>query len=139
MSYILDTHYVLWSLFEPDRIDDDITAILGDENAEKLVSGISFWEISLKYSIGKLELVGTNPDEILDVVLESGLVVVPIAPELYASYYKLPKKDRHKDPFDRILIWQAIQNMSSVYQRDERISRLCVWRGVHVKVVGKKE
>lgn len=121
MKYILDTHYVLWSQFEPDRIDEDIAGILDDEEAEKLVSGISFWEISLKYSIGKLELMGTNPDEILDVALESGLVVVPVTPELYASYYKLPKKDRHTDPFDRILIWQAIQNDLTMITNDIRM------------------
>ena len=82
---------------------------------------ISLWEISLKYSIGKLELSGTNPDEIFESILESGLEVMPVETELFASYYKLQKKNRHKDPFDRLLIWQAIQNDLTVITDDSRM------------------
>ena len=82
---------------------------------------ISLWEISLKYSIGKLELSGTNPDEIFESILESGLEVMPVETELFASYYKLQKKNRHKDPFDRLLIWQAIQNDLTLITDDSRM------------------
>ena len=73
MSYLLDTHYILWSLFEPDRIGKKVKRILVDEEQTKYVSGISIWEISLKYSIGKLELIDTNPDEIIEKVCRSNL------------------------------------------------------------------
>ena len=122
MKYIIDTHYVLWTLFEPEKIDNDILAILKDVNITKLVSGISFWEISLKYSLGKLELFGTNPDEIYEKINESGFEIIPIENEVFTSYYKLPKKDTHKDPFDRILIWQAILNELTIITKDKKMA-----------------
>jgi PIN domain nuclease of toxin-antitoxin system len=57
MNYLLDTHYILWILFNPEIIKENIIAILEDENSVKYISGINLWEISLKYSLGKLELV----------------------------------------------------------------------------------
>jgi PIN domain nuclease of toxin-antitoxin system len=122
MRYVLDTHFVLWSLFEPEKIDADILAILKDENATKIVSGISFWEISFKFSLGKLELFGTNPDEIYEKIIDSGFEVISVENVLFASYYKLPNKDTHKDPFDRILIWQAIQNDLTLITKDRKMA-----------------
>jgi len=110
MKYLLDTHYVLWTLFEPTRIDVEIKKIFKDNNITKHVSGITIWEISLKYSIGKLELEGTNPYEIYEKIEESGFKLLQIENYLFSSYYKLSKKNDHKDPFDRMLIWQAITN-----------------------------
>ena len=121
MKYILDTHYILWSLFEPNRIDGEISKILEDESSTKLVSGISFWEISLKFSMGKLELFGTNPDEIVEKTIESGIEAIAVDNGLFTSYYKLPTKNNHKDPFDRILIWQAIQNDLTLITNDGKI------------------
>jgi len=123
MKYLIDTHYILWSLFEPDKIDNTIVSIFKDENIIKYVSGISFWEISLKYSLGKLELFGTNPDEIFDKIKESGFKVIPVDNEIFTSYYKLPKKDNHKDPFDRVLIWQSILNGLILITKDTKIEQ----------------
>ena len=121
MSYILDTHFVLWTLFEPGKIDKDILAILENEDITKLVSAISLWEISLKYSLGKLELFNTNPDEVCQKIVDSGFEILSVEDEIFASYYKLPKKERHKDPFDRLLIWQSIQHDLTVITKDDRM------------------
>lgn len=110
MNYLLDTHYILWTLFEPNKIKNKILQIFKNADSSKLVSGISLWEISLKYSLGKLELSGTNPDEIYQKITESGFDIIPIENTILSSYYKLPKKRDHKDPIDRLLIWQAINN-----------------------------
>ena len=121
MSYILDTHFVLWTLFEPGKIDKDILAILENEDITKLVSAISLWEISLKYSLGKLELFNTNPDEVCQKIVDSGFEIFSVEDEIFASQYKLPKKERHKDPFDRLLIWQSIQHHLTVITKDDRM------------------
>jgi len=84
MNYLLDTHYVLWTLFEPKLLDAQV----------KYVSGISLWEISLKFSLGKLDFESTNPDE-----------------------------DDHRDPFDRMLIWQAIHNDFVVITKDNKFTQ----------------
>ena len=121
MNYLLDTHYVLWTLFEPTKINKKIKLILEDENDQKFVSGISLWEISLKFSLGKLELEGTNPDEILEKIKESGFTLLEVENTVLASYYKLPKKENHRDPFDRMLIWQAIANDFMFVTSDSKI------------------
>jgi len=121
VKYVLDTHYVLWTLFEPERIDPSILAILNDETLVKCVSGISLWEIPLKYSLGKLELIGTNPSEIVEKIEESGFEIIPIENHVFASYYQLPKKKNHKDPFDRLLVWQTIQTGMVLLTKDRRM------------------
>lgn len=122
MRCVLDTHYVLWTLFEPQRIGEEILTVLQHDSTTKYVSGISFWEISLKYSLGKLELFGTNPDEIYEKALESGLEILSVDGKLFASYYKLPKKDDHKNPFDKLLIRQAIDRDLTIVTDDEKMS-----------------
>jgi len=123
MNYLIDTHYILWSLFEPKLINSKIKSIFEDENATKFVSGISLWEISLKYSLGKLILEETNPDEIIENIIRSGFEIISIDNYLFASYYKLPKKESHKDPFDRMLIWQSITNDLTLITNDSYVSQ----------------
>jgi PIN domain nuclease of toxin-antitoxin system len=121
MNYLLDTHYILWILFNPEIIKENIIAILEDENSVKYISGINLWEISLKYSLGKLELEDTNPDEIFEALNNSGFELLEVNNQLYSSYYKLPKKVNHKDPFDRMLIWQAINHDFTLISNDQKI------------------
>ena len=123
MNYILDTHYVLWTLFEPEKISDNIIKILEDDDHKKYVSSITFWEISLKYSIGKLEFEETNPNEIYEKIIESGFDILEINSQLFTSYFQLPKKEEHKDPFDRILIWQTINEDFTLITKDKMISQ----------------
>ncbi len=123
MIYLLDTHYILWSLFEPDRISETVRLILANDSDSKFISGVNLWEISLKYSLGKLELGGTNPRELFDKLLEAGFEVVDMENRLLATYYQLSKKDNHRDPFDRLLIWQAISNGYTLITQDKKIEQ----------------
>ena len=123
MIYLLDTHYVLWSLFEPDKIVGPVRQILENDMDTKLISGVNLWEISLKYSLGKLELGGTDPGEIFDTLLEAGFEIAELESRLLATYDQLPKKDDHQDPFDRLLIWQAISNDYTLITQDRKIEQ----------------
>ncbi len=123
MNYLIDTHYVLWALFEPEKIPAKIVKIFKNEEDEKYVSGISLWEISLKYSIGKLELYGTNPKGIYDSILEAGFKVLDLKNIDAATFFRLPLQEDHKDPFDRLLIWQAIQNNLIFLTKDKKIEQ----------------
>lgn len=123
MIYLLDTHYVLWSLFKPDEIAEPVRQILENDTDTKLISGINLWEISLKYSLGKLELGGTEPSEILDRLLESGFGVAELESRLLATYHRLPHKNDHRDPFDRLLIWQAITQDYTLITHDRAIDQ----------------
>ncbi|HEB31803.1 MAG TPA: type II toxin-antitoxin system VapC family toxin [Spirochaetes bacterium] len=133
MKYLLDTHYVLWTLFEPTRIAGEIKKIFEDNTITKYVSGITLWEISLKYSIGKLKLVGTNPYEIYKKIEESGFKLLQLENRLISSYYKLSKKENHKNPFDRMLIWQAITNDFILITNDKQIKQY-IENGLKIKL-----
>ena len=121
MIYLLDTHHVLWSLFEPDKITEPVRQILENDTDPKLISGVNLWEISLKYSLGKLELGGTDPGEVLDTLLIAGFGVAELESRLLATYHQLPRRDDHRDPFDRLLIWQAISNDYTLITQDRKI------------------
>ena len=123
MIYLLDTHYILWSLFEPDKIAWPIRQILENDTDTKLISGVNLWEISLKYSLGKLELGSTNPSEVFDTLLESGFEVAELESRLLATYHQLPRRDNHRDPFDRLLIWQAISSNYTLISHDRKIEQ----------------
>ena len=119
MSYLLDTHTFLWVLFDDDKLSDKAKDILIDSDRKIYVSLITYWEISLKYSIGKLELRGIRPDELPQKAGEIGLISLDILQEDMASFYKLPKT-AHKDPFDRMIIWQAIRRNFILISKDKK-------------------
>lgn len=121
--YLLDTHYVLWSLFEPDNIKEPIRQILENDQDTKFVSSINLWEISLKYSLGKLDLGDANPSDLFDVLLDAGFEIAEPQARLFATYFQLPKKEDHRDPFDRLLIWQAISNGYTLLTQDRKIAQ----------------
>ena len=133
MKYLLDTHYILWTLFQPEMIKDAIKEILENDKDIKIVSTLSLWEISLKYSLGKLELKDTNPTEIHEKIIDSGFEISSIEDELFSSCYKLPRKEDHKDPFDRMLIWQAISKNYTLITKDRKIEQY-IKDGLKIKI-----
>ncbi len=108
MNILIDTHILLWALLEPHKLNPSYQKALEEKNNEILVSAVSLWEISLKYSLGKLELKGIVPDDLPQIIEKSGFDTIVLNEEDVSSFYRLPRLE-HQDPFDRMLIWQAIQ------------------------------
>jgi PIN domain nuclease of toxin-antitoxin system len=79
--------------------------ILKDSSNEIHISSISFWEISLKFSFGKLSLDGCTPDELPSLATQMGLEIIDATADELSSIHKLP--NIHKYPFDRLIIHQA--------------------------------
>lgn len=117
MKYLLDTHAFLWSLFTPEKLSRAASQTIISRDNDITVSVITFWEISLKYSIGKIELSGVKPDELPDFADKAGFEIVQVNPYEAATFYNLPRLS-HKDPFDRLLIWQAIQRKIILISKD---------------------
>lgn len=109
MKYLLDTHYLLWSIANSSKIPKSAKDIIVDQHNQILVSTISFWEISLKFSIGKLNLKGFLPEDIPELCLKMNFEILNILAQECSSYHQLVP-NYHKDPFDKMLIWQAISN-----------------------------
>lgn len=110
MRYLLDTQLVLWALFEPERIPSRILDVFTDRAAIKFVSRVSLWDISFKYSLGKIILNGLSPDLIQAKIEETGCQLHSIENVELSTFFQLPQEENHRDPFDRLLIWQSILN-----------------------------
>lgn len=107
MNYLVDTHIFLWSVIAPKKLPRKISRILNDPESTKFISVISFWEISLKFSLNKINLVGISPDQLPDIAKKANFDILDLDVKTASSYHKLPKL-KNKDPFDRMLAWQAI-------------------------------
>lgn len=121
MAWLLDTHALLWTLFEPGKLGKRTRSILKEPENEVLVSPVSYWEISLKYGLGKLELPDTDPSEIPAAARQLGLAEAPLAFEILSTFHRLPYAPDHRDPFDRLLIWQGICGKHTLLSRDRAI------------------
>ena len=118
MIYLLDTHTLLWTLFEDEKLSAKAREAISDAENEIYVSVISYWEISLKYALGKLELEGITPDELPEKSKEIDIETMELSEEDVITFYKLPRL-KHKDPFDRLIIWQAIRRDLPLISKDK--------------------
>ncbi|WP_309743291.1 MULTISPECIES: type II toxin-antitoxin system VapC family toxin [unclassified Chamaesiphon] len=104
MRQLLDTHTFLWFVMGNPRITAKLRAQIEDN--ENLVSTVSIWEIAIKYGIGKLNLEIPFDDFIDRQIIPNGLQILDIKLEHLKLVSALPL--HHRDPFDRLLIAQAI-------------------------------
>lgn len=121
MKYLLDTHVLLWSLLATRELSNKVKQVFTDPETIKYVSVISFWEISLKFALGKIALRGVLPEQFPEVVEKTGFEILSLNPKTAASFYKL-RKFKNKDPFDRMLAWQAIREDCVLVTRDKDFS-----------------
>lgn len=121
MKYLIDTHIFLWSLFSPERISLQSAKIIRESSNRIFVSTITFWEIALKFSLSKLELEGITPDALPEIANKMRFELLNLSAEDAASFYHLPRIT-HKDPFDRMLIWQAIREKLVLISKDNKIA-----------------
>lgn len=121
MNALLDTHCFLWAAIEPGRLSARARRAITDPANRVFVSTVSLWEVSLKFSIGKLELTGCVPEDLVPVARDMGLLLVAPSPEESAGFHHLPKL-LHKDPFDRMLVWQCLKNQWTFVTRDQAMS-----------------
>ena len=115
MRLLLDTHIVLWEL-EGSRTVQQAAREAIEHAAELLFSVVSFAEIGVKASIGKLSV----PHDIHDHVIQSGLRVLGLAPDHGLAVADLPL--HHRDPFDRLLIAQARAEHLTIVSADQRFA-----------------
>ena len=115
MRLLLDTHLLLWALAEPDRLDATTKAVLEDASNEVLFSAASVWEIAIKAGLGRSDF-AFDPRQISRAALDTGFVELPVRSEAAALVSKL--QPHHRDPFDRLLIAQAMNEPVRFYTAD---------------------
>lgn len=121
-AYLLDTHTFLWAIFESNCLSRTVHSILADRENVIHVSSVTFWEISLKFSLKKLDLGTYLPEQCVFLAKQIGFITLAIEPEEAANFYRLPKM-AHKDPFDRMLIWQAISKNLILLSKDVKFEQ----------------
>lgn len=102
MRIMLDTHVYLWWLQDSPKLSVQAREIIMSAT-EVYVSSASIWEAAIKSSIGKLDV---NIDTLVDEIAKNGFQVLDITPKHAARIMQLP--DIHRDPFDRMLLAQAL-------------------------------
>lgn len=120
MNYLIDTHVFLWSLFNSNKLSKTASKIIIDTDNDIYVSLISFWEITLKFNLGKILLKKVAPEDLPKYAIKMGFEILNPTPEEVSSFYKLPK-DKHKDPFDRLIIWQCICSNFTLISKDAEL------------------
>jgi len=118
MNYLLDTHTLIWFLNGDKRISKTAQSLIENTNNKIFVSIGSLWEIAIKVSLKKLEFDGTIP-EIIDLVEQNSFELVPISQAHIAELEGLPFV--HRDPFDRMLVVQAMVENLTIVTKDENI------------------
>ncbi|WP_138483765.1 type II toxin-antitoxin system VapC family toxin [Dyadobacter bucti] len=116
MRYIIDTHTFLWFNEGSDQLSKLSRKIIEDQNNEIFVSIASLWEISIKTALKKLEISGSY-ESVLDDLVQANIEILPIN-FLHTVYqHKLPLY--HKDPFDRIIVSQALGEKLDLLSGDQ--------------------
>ena len=115
MSYLLDTHILLWWVEDDPRVRADTRAKIADPSHEVVVSVASLWEAAIKRAVGKLRFETTT---LLD-LSRGGMRVLPVTAEHALGAGDLPR--HHDDPFDRMLVAQALAEGLTLISRDARL------------------
>jgi PIN domain nuclease of toxin-antitoxin system len=118
---LLDTHVLLWAATAPELLRSEAREAIEDGSNEVLVSAVSAWEIAIKQSLGKLELAAPAETWLPRVIAGSGFVAADVSLRAALATRALPW--HHRDPFDRLLIAQAIEDGCTLATRDEVFRR----------------
>ncbi|AFY54702.1 hypothetical protein Riv7116_2175 [Rivularia sp. PCC 7116] len=117
MNILLDTHVFIWSTGNPQRLSQKVTDLLTDTSNTWMLSIASVWEMQIKLQLGKLNLNSKLPDLIENQQRVNNLQILPV--ELTHIYALNNLPSHHKDPFDRLLIVQAIVEQIQLASIDE--------------------
>jgi PIN domain nuclease of toxin-antitoxin system len=105
MKLLLDTHLLLWAAGDPDRLSLDARSLIEAQENVLLFSAASLWEIAIKSSFGRSDF-QADARLVRRGLLDNGYVELPVSGEHAVAVEGLP--DIHKDPFDRMLVAQAM-------------------------------
>ena len=122
MKYLLDTHTLLWTIGESDKLSESAKKVIKNQSNDIYVSAVNLWEIAIKCRIGKLDLNGLKLEELINVIEKMEIELISLSPEESISYGQL-EESSHKDPFDRMLIWQSIQRKMIIISKDHEFSK----------------
>ncbi len=121
MKLLLDTCTFLWIITDAPDLSDRAASLFMDPAHDVFLSSVSVWELSVKYSLGRMPLPDT-PERFFPVQREQhGIAALPLEEPAVLHLHKLPSL--HRDPFDRMLICQAIEHECVLLTPDSLITQ----------------
>jgi len=118
VNVLLDTHTLLWLVSTPSDVDASALAVISDPNTNVWVTAASAWEISIKTRLGRLD-----GEAFLsawaDIIADMSITELPIESPDAILAGRLPWE--HKDPFDRVIVAQALRRNLTIATRDSKI------------------
>jgi PIN domain nuclease of toxin-antitoxin system len=122
MRLLIDTHVFIWALTDPKKLSAVARAAITSVENELHVSAVSFWEIAIKLRSGRLAPIGHEPYSLVEAAESMGFIPIELTPVEAATQGNLTE-DTHFDPFDRMLIWQAIERSLTLVSGDRKFER----------------
>jgi PIN domain nuclease of toxin-antitoxin system len=123
---LIDSHALLWAYWDDPLLSANAVRLLCDPLNEMLVNPASHWEIAVKMMKGKLTLREPFLDFVQHAIIDNGFKILPIEPKHTAIVAVLPP--HHKDPFDRMLVAQALAEGISILSADAALDAYGVQR-----------
>lgn len=120
MKLLLDTHLLLWAAGAPERLSDTARTLLTEPTNELFFSAASLWEVAIKRGLGRSDF-QVDPRVLRRNLLDNGYQELPVASEHAVSIANLPPL--HKDPFDRLLVAQAMVEGITLLTSDAQLAQ----------------
>jgi len=123
MRLLIDTHAILWFQSSDTNLSNQAKSLIINEENTCFISIISLWEIAIKISLNKLTI-GMNLDEFHEYLLMNNFEILNLKFSHIQSLHSLP--GHHKDPFDRLLIAQAVSEGLTIISADQHFAAYSV-------------
>ncbi len=118
MRILLDSNVLLWMLSDRGRLTPRTLQLVEDERNELFVSRTSIWEISAKVAAGRLAMPGSTIQSLIDEIGKANVIILELENRYIVRTETLPY--HHSDPFDRILIAQALEEDLTILSSDSK-------------------
>jgi PIN domain nuclease of toxin-antitoxin system len=120
LNLLLDTHVALWAITDNPKLPKKARELIESPKSSVWISAATIWEIAIKHSLGRGDM-PVSSQEALRYFRDSGYGFLPVEPEHAAAVENLPA--HHADPFDRILVAQALVEPMRLITRDAIVAR----------------
>ncbi|HTY50523.1 MAG TPA: type II toxin-antitoxin system VapC family toxin [Steroidobacteraceae bacterium] len=120
MNLLLDTHVALWAITDSSKLPKKARELIESHSASIWISAASIWEIAIKHGLDRRDMPVSSRDA-MEYFRESGYRFLPVAAEHAVAVEALP--DHHRDPFDRMLVAQALIEPMRLMTHDAVVAR----------------
>lgn len=123
MTYLLDTHTFIWTVLDTSMLSNKVIQIIENPNNDIYISSLSFWEISIKTRLKKMDFHHIDIRHLPNIAKQYNFKILDASPYDMVCEWELPYFKEHRDPFDRMLIGLAIRHNLVLLSKDRQFDR----------------